>query len=74
MTGVNRPSEDELIFFLGVEGAADYAAGRPFDRCPYSRANAEIAWHSWREGWLAASFHESSRGEAERRRWWVEAA
>jgi len=66
--------EEDLVFFVGVEGACDFYAGRPFDLCPYVRRNAEAAWRSWREGWLAASAFERTRGQIERERWWGRAA
>jgi hypothetical protein len=62
------PDESELLFGVGVEGAADFFFGRPLDENPYARA-AEPGWSSWREGWLSASFFEQTRGDEERKRW-----
>ncbi len=57
-----------------VEGAVDRFCGRPRDRNPYCRENAEQAWHSWDFGWTEADWYLDIRGQEEARRWLGEAA
>jgi hypothetical protein len=52
-----------------AEGCSDFFFGRPLDANPYNRDHAEDGWESWREGWLAGSFFEQTRGDEERARW-----
>jgi len=59
---------DDGLASIAIEGVCDFFFGRPFDENPYARDWAN-AWGAWREGWLAASSLELSRGQDERRRW-----
>jgi hypothetical protein len=59
---------ETISYEIAVEGAADFFFGRPFDENPYSH-EWEVAWRSWRAGWLDAASFEETRGDVERRRW-----